>query len=290
MNPQLRIAKELHKRTGISFGECVAAARAFGSDLEAATHFLLGYRPGIKSPTRVRSSIAVGSTDGSRGVLLELSTQTDLAATTEEFLHAARRAAGLALMSPSRFNQPTSTTTIDADPQEALRDVSETLGETCRLHRIFRVRSGANSVVACCSRPDLLISCLLECAGDPQCANTLNRAQELAASVAEKYANLVSRDTGYRSRLMSLLTLARPSRNTDLTNVYFDDRRLEHVFFDGSHLEHWSPELDIQSPDAPGPKEHVPDHSAIFLDIDSSLIMKCILYSPPHLDLATFDL
>jgi elongation factor Ts len=92
--------KELREKTGAGMMDCKAALNETGGDMEAATDWLRakGLAKAAKKAGRVASEGLIGlKSEGTRGVVVEVNSETDFVARNERFQEMVRRIAEVAL-------------------------------------------------------------------------------------------------------------------------------------------------------------------------------------------------
>ncbi|NLH81686.1 MAG: elongation factor Ts [Phyllobacteriaceae bacterium] len=143
--------KELREKTGAGMMDCKAALTENGGDLEAAVDWLRkkGLSKAAKKSGRTAAEGLVGvATDGTRGAVVEVNSETDFVARNETFQGLVRGIAALALSAGDVAGL--AATTLPATGKsvtDSLTDAVATIGENMQLRRTAAL-SVADGVVA----------------------------------------------------------------------------------------------------------------------------------------------
>jgi elongation factor Ts len=144
------LVKELREKTDAGMMDCKAALTETGGDMEAAVDLLRkkGLAKAAKKAGRVAAEGLVGLTvSGTKGVVVELNSETDFVARNEQFQALVRSVAGVAL------NTGTDVEAIKAAAypgggtvQDAISNLVATIGENMSLRRAALVSVNAGVV------------------------------------------------------------------------------------------------------------------------------------------------
>ena len=146
------LVKELRDRTGAGMMDCKKALAENGGDIEASIDWLRtkGLAAAAKKAGRVAAEGLVGvATDGTRGAMVEVNSETDFVAKNEQFQDFVRNVAQLALATGgdveelARAQYPGNGTVA-----EVLTSNIATIGENQSLRRAARLEVGSGAVVS----------------------------------------------------------------------------------------------------------------------------------------------
>jgi elongation factor Ts len=176
---------ELRQRTGAGMMECKKALEENQGDMEQAIEWLRkkGIAKAAKRAGNVASEgriVSVGSPDGTRGVLVEVNSETDFVSRNEEFGALAQKIAD-SLLGSDTVDQvvPAAEGSAFAGTQEeTLKSFSGKIGENIVLRRFARFKS--DGAVGSYVHHNGKVAAMVEVTG-----GTGDAAQKLARTVAE---------------------------------------------------------------------------------------------------------
>ncbi len=187
------LVKELRERSGAGMMDCKSALKETDGDIEAAIDWLRtkGLAKAAKKSGRVAAEGLVAAvTQGTRGALIEVNSETDFVARNEQFQTFVRLLADLALETDGDVEAflgaqvPQAGKTVG----ESLTDLIATIGENMTIRRLDRLQVGQGAVVAyvhSAASPGLGkigVIVALESAADPAALEDLGK--QLAMHVA----------------------------------------------------------------------------------------------------------
>jgi elongation factor Ts len=133
------LVKELRDSTGAGMMDCKTALKENGGDIEAAVHWLRmkGLSKAAKKSGRVAAEGLIGyAIDGSRGVLVEVNSETDFVARNEQFQTLVREIAKIALtVGPDVEAIKSSAYPGGGTVAETISNLIATIGENMTLRR-----------------------------------------------------------------------------------------------------------------------------------------------------------
>ncbi|MCP5404968.1 MAG: elongation factor Ts [Pseudomonadaceae bacterium] len=150
VTPQM--VKELRDKTGAAFGDVKKALDEVGGDMEKAVDWLRekGMAKAAKKSGRVASEgIAWAVSGGTRGVVIEINSETDFAAKNEQFSGFVKQVAQLALENGSGDVEAIKALPMDGKTVgEKLTELIATIGENMTLRRAAMLEVGSGTVGA----------------------------------------------------------------------------------------------------------------------------------------------
>ncbi len=207
------LVKELRDKTGVGMMDCKNALTENDGDIEAAIDWLRakGLAKADKKSGRIAAEGLVAiATEGNRGVVVEVNSETDFVALTERFQSMVKEISGLALANDGNFEALSAANYpgTSGDVAAHIREMVGSIGENMNLRRSGGL-SVENGVVASYMHnavsPDLGkigVLVALESEGDPaqlmalgkQVAMHIAAASPLALSVEELDQDIVARE------------------------------------------------------------------------------------------------
>jgi elongation factor Ts len=146
------MVSELRQATGAGMMDCKAALTETGGDIEAAVDWLRkkGLAKAAKKAGRVAAEGLVGlATAGTKGVVVELNSETDFVARNEQFQALVRDIAGVALKGAGDVEAlKAASFPAGGTVQEAISSAVATIGENMSLRRVASLSVNAGVVAA----------------------------------------------------------------------------------------------------------------------------------------------
>jgi elongation factor Ts len=145
-----QMVKELRERTGAGMMDCKAALEETGGDMEAGVDLLRkkGLAKAAKKAGRVAAEGLIGlAVDGSKGVLVEVNSETDFVARNELFQGLVKMIANVALGVGSDVEKIKAAKVGNITLDEAIAETVAKIGENMSLRRASQLSVG-NGVIA----------------------------------------------------------------------------------------------------------------------------------------------
>ena len=185
------MVKDLRESTGAGMMDCKAALTENGGDMQAAQDWLRkkGLSKAAKKAGRVAAEGLIGAlTSGTKGVLVEVNSETDFVARNEQFQGLVKMIAQVALHNGADVETIKAAKVGDVTVETAISDAIATIGENMTLRRAasLEVTKGVvssyvhNAVVEGAGKIGVIVA--LESAGKPDELAVL--ARQLAMHVA----------------------------------------------------------------------------------------------------------
>jgi elongation factor Ts len=190
--------RELRERTGGGMMDCKRALEEAGGDLDVAARLLRekGIAKADKKAGRATSEgriAAAVSADGRTGALVELCSETDFVAKTDEFgAFASELARLVGERSPADVPALLALQTPEGTVEERLKALIGKLGENMLIRRIARVSSGTG-LVSSYVHAGGKIGVLVQVKGDPAKPELADLAHKVAMHVAAMAPRSLSR-------------------------------------------------------------------------------------------------
>jgi elongation factor Ts len=144
------MVKELRESTGAGMMDCKAALTETDGDMTAAQDWLRkkGLSKAAKKAGRVAAEGLIGAvTSGTRGVVVEVNSETDFVARNEQFQGLVKMVAQVALKTGADVEKIKAAKVGDVTVERAISDAIATIGENMSLRRAHLLEVG-NGVVA----------------------------------------------------------------------------------------------------------------------------------------------
>jgi elongation factor Ts len=144
------MVKELRESTGAGMMDCKAALTETDGDMTAAQDWLRkkGLSKAAKKAGRIAAEGLIGAvTSGTRGVVVEVNSETDFVARNEQFQGLVKMVAQVALKTGSDVEAIKAAKVGDVTVERAISDAIATIGENMSLRRAHLLEVG-NGVVA----------------------------------------------------------------------------------------------------------------------------------------------
>jgi len=132
------MVKDLRESTGAGMLDCKAALTETGGDMQAAQDWLRkkGLSKAAKKAGRVAAEGLIGAlTSGTKGVLVEVNSETDFVARNEQFQGLVKMIAQVALHSGADVDKIKAAKVGDVTVETAISDAIATIGENMTLRR-----------------------------------------------------------------------------------------------------------------------------------------------------------
>jgi elongation factor Ts len=141
------MVKDLRDKTGAGMMDCKQALTETGGDIEAAIDWLRkkGLSKAAKKAGRVAAEGLIGAlTEGGKGVVVEVNSETDFVARNEQFQGLVKMIAQVALKTGDDVAAINAATVGDVTVERAIADAIATIGENMTLRRaaVLSVGSG----------------------------------------------------------------------------------------------------------------------------------------------------
>src|ERR1700759_4083588 len=139
------MVKELRESTGAGMMDCKAALTETGGDLTAAQDWLRKKRrsKAVKKAGRVAAEGLIGAlTEGKKGVLVEVNSETDFVARNEHFQGLVKMIAQVALRVGADVETIKAAKVGDVTVERAISDAIATIGENMTLRRAHLLEVG----------------------------------------------------------------------------------------------------------------------------------------------------
>ncbi len=141
-----QMVKELRDKTGAGMMDCKAALGETQGDLESAVDWLRkkGLSKAAKKAGRVAAEGLIGiAVAGTKGVVVEVNSETDFVARNEQFQGLVRMIAGIALDVGPDVEKIKAAKVGDVTANDAINSAIATIGENMSLRRAAEVTVGA---------------------------------------------------------------------------------------------------------------------------------------------------
>jgi elongation factor Ts len=194
------LVRELRERTGGGMMDCKRALEEAGGDLDVAARLLRekGIAKADKKAGRATTEgriTAQVSSDRRVGALVELCSETDFVAKTEEFGAFGRDLAQLvAERDPADLGALLALATPDGSVEQRLKGLIGKLGENMLIRRFARLSAGAGGLVSSYVHAGGKIGVLVQVKGDPAKPSLGEFAHKVAMHVAAMAPRSLSRD------------------------------------------------------------------------------------------------
>lgn len=187
------MVKELRETTGVGMMDCKAALAENNGDMQASIDWLRkkGLSKAAKKAGRVAAEGLIGAvTSGTKGVVVEVNSETDFVARNEQFQGLVKMIAQVALHAGADVEKIKATKVGSATVETAISDAIATIGENMTLRRaaVLEVSKGVvasyvhNAVIDGAGKMGVIVG--LESAGNADELATLGRqiAMHIAAT------------------------------------------------------------------------------------------------------------
>src|ERR1700751_3703210 len=132
------MVKDLRESTGAGMMDCKAALTESGGDMQAAQDWLRkkGFAKAAKKAGRVAAEGLIGAvTSGTKGVVVEVNSETDFVARNEQFQGLVKMIAQVALHNGADVETIKAAKVGDFTVERAISDAISTIGENMTLRR-----------------------------------------------------------------------------------------------------------------------------------------------------------
>jgi elongation factor Ts len=187
------MVKDLREKTGVGMMDCKQALNENNGDMDAAVDWLRkkGLSKAAKQAGRVAAEGLIGAVvSGTKGVLVEVNSETDFVARNDQFQGLVKMIAQVALKAGTDVEQIKAAKVGSATVENAIQDAITTIGENMTLRRAASVSVGQgvvasyvhNAVIDGLGKMGVIVA--LESAGKQDELATLGRqiAMHIAAS------------------------------------------------------------------------------------------------------------
>jgi elongation factor Ts len=187
------MVKDLREKTGVGMMDCKQALNETNGDMDAAVDWLRkkGLSKAAKKAGRVAAEGLIGAVvSGTKGVLVEVNSETDFVARNDQFQGLVKMIAQVALKAGTDVEQIKAAKVGSATVENAIQDAIATIGENMTLRRAASVSVGQgvvasyvhNAVIDGLGKMGVIVA--LESAGKQDELATLGRqiAMHIAAS------------------------------------------------------------------------------------------------------------
>ncbi|QWT20523.1 translation elongation factor Ts [Bacillus sp. NP157] len=139
------LVKDLRERSGVGMMECKKALVENNGDIEAAMEWLRknGMAKADKKADRVAAEGLVAvATNGGKGVLVEVNSETDFSSRNEQFIQFTKDVAGVALSSGAKDIETLKAAKLgDVSVEDAAKALTLTIGEKFEVRRMATVET-----------------------------------------------------------------------------------------------------------------------------------------------------
>src|SRR5436190_4950076 len=145
------MVKELRESTGAGMMDCKAALTETGGDMQAAIDWLRkkGLSKAAKKAGRIAAEGLIGAvTAGTRGVVVEVNSETDFVARNEQFQGLVKMIAQVALKVGADVEKIKAARVGDITVERAITDAIATIGENMTLRRAASLEVGKGVVAS----------------------------------------------------------------------------------------------------------------------------------------------